>query len=126
MLREYLYSVKDLGCDKAPHGFTARKGEKAWGRGWVIEDVWMDRKEDPELPPDRRYEAWEPHIQAIKNERGDLALRFCFWKRNPDGSKGAFVRAPMLIFDWTIEDLREEAKKCRAEIILMLLKKFAE
>jgi hypothetical protein len=31
----------------------------------------------------------------------------------------------MLIFDWTIEDLREEAKKRSAEIILVLLKKFA-
>jgi hypothetical protein len=32
----------------------------------------------------------------------------------------------MLIYDWTIEDLREEAKKHKAEIILMLLKKFIE
>jgi hypothetical protein len=107
-----------MGCNKEPQPFKARRGEEPWGRGWIIEDVWIDKKD--------KYENWEPHIQAIKNEQGDLALRFCYWKRKPDGTRGDFVRSPMLIYDWTIEDLREEAKKHKAEIILMLLKKFIE
>lgn len=92
----------------------------------MIEDVWMDVKDNENLEKHKRYEEWEPHIQAIKTDRGELALRFCYWNRNPDGSKGAFIRVPMFIYDWTIEDLREEAKKHKAEIILMLLKKFTE
>jgi len=54
--------------------------------------------------------------------RGDLMLRFCYWKRNTDGSRGAFINRSMIIYDWTIDDLREEAKKHKADIILMLFK----
>lgn len=89
-----------------------------WGRGWILEDVWIDKK--------KRYETWEPHVQAIKNEDGDLALRFCYWKRNPDGSRDGFVNSAMFVYDWTIIDLREEAKKHKADIILMLFKKLSE
>lgn len=49
-------------------------------------------------------------------------LRFCYWKRNTDGSRGAFINRSMIIYDWTIDDLREEAKKHKADIILMLFK----
>ena len=92
--------------------------EDPWGRGWILEDVWIERQEG--------YEDWEPHVQAIKNERGDLALRFCYWKRKSDGSRGDFVHSPMFVYDWTIDDLREEAKKHQAQIVLMLFKKLAE
>ena len=73
-----------------------------------------------------KYKTWESHVQAIKNQRGDLALRFCYWKRKPDGSRGAFVRSPMFVYDYTTEDLRDEAKKHKADVILMLFKKLAE
>jgi len=44
----------------------------------VIEDVWMDVKDNENLEKHKRYEEWEPHIQAIKTDRGELALRFCY------------------------------------------------
>lgn len=92
--------------------------EQSWGRGYILEDVWIEKND--------KYEDWEPHVQAIKNEEGDLALRFCYWKRKPDGSKDGFVNSAMFVYDWTIEDLREEAKKHKADIILMLFRKLAE
>lgn len=115
-----------MGCDKVPRRCVVGKGAEAMWRGWIIEDVWLDRKEDETLPPHRRYETWEPHIQAIKNEEGDLALRFCYWLRKQDGGKGRFIRAPMLLYEWTLKDLVEEAKKCEAQVILMLLKRLTE
>jgi hypothetical protein len=115
-----------LGCDKRPKPYKVGKGLEARWRGVIIEDVWLDIKEDETLPPHKKYETWEPHIQAIKSEEGDFILRFCYWKRNPDGSRGRFIRVPMHLYEWNIKDLVEEAKKCRAEIVLMLLRKFVE
>lgn len=100
-----------MGCSKIP---KRPKGIK----GYIIEDVWIDKKE--------RYEEWEPHVQAIKHDNGDLSLRFCYWKRNSDGNRGDFARVPMFIYEWTIKDLVQEARKHNAEIILMLLRKFNE
>jgi len=105
-----------LPCKKEPQRLEV--SPEPWGRGWVIEDVWVDKKE--------KYEDWEPHLQAIKNERGDLAIRFCYWMRKPDGERGDFVNRSMFVYDFTIDDLREEAKKTKAEVILMLLKRLAE
>ncbi len=105
-----------MGCSKKPKRFEI--SNEAWAKGWILEDVWIDKKEG--------YEEWEPHVQAVKNERGDLSLRFCYYRRNPDGSRGAFVNVAMFIPSWTIEDLKEEAKKHRADIILALFKKFAD
>jgi len=45
-------------------------------------------------------------------------------ERSPDGSRGDFMRVPMFIYEWTIKDLAQEARKHDAEIILMLLRKF--
>jgi len=56
---------------------------------------------------------------------GDLALRFCYWERKPDRSRGRFRNVAMFVYDHTLEDLRDEAKKHKADIILMLLRKFA-
>jgi len=105
-----------LGCNKIPQ--RKEISQEPWGSGWVLEDVWIEKKE--------YYETWEPHVQAFKNEDGDLALRFCYWKRNPDGSRGRFVNSAMFVYDYTIDDLREEAKKNNADIVLMLFKKLAE
>lgn len=105
-----------MGCSKKLQRIDV-SGEP-WGRGWILEGVWIEKKD--------RYDDWEPHIQAIKNEDGDLALRFCYWKRNPDGSRDGFVNSAMFVYDWTIEDLREEAKKQKADTILMLFRKLAE
>ena len=92
--------------------------EQPWGRGYILEDVWIEKKD--------KYEDWEPHVQAIKNEEGDLALRFCYWKRKPNGSRDGFVNSAMFVYDWTIEDLRNEAKEHKADVILMLFRKLAE
>ena len=105
-----------MGCSKIPQRIDV--SAEPWGRGWILEDVWIDKK--------KKYETWEPHVQGMKNEDGDLALRFCYWKRNPDGSRGGFVNSAMFVYDWTIDDLREEAKKHKADIVLMLFKKLAE
>ena len=81
--------------------------------GWIIEDIWIDK-----------YEDWEPHIQAIKHSNGDLSLRFCYYKKEADGTRGRFVHTPMFIYTWLINDLVQEAKKHDANIILALLQKF--
>ena len=104
-----------MGCSRIPQRIEI----KAEGiSGYIIEDVWIDKKS--------LYEEWEPHVQAIKHDNGDLSLRFCYWRRNPDGSRGDFARVPMFVYEWTIKDLVHEAKKHNAEIILMLLRKFVE
>jgi len=90
-----------LGCCKKLQRIEV--SQEPWGRGWIIEDVWIDKK--------KGYETWEPHLQAIKSERGDLALRFCYWERKPDGSRGRFRNVAMFIYDYTPEDLRDETKK---------------
>jgi hypothetical protein len=90
-----------------------RASKESWGRGLVIEDVWIDKK--------KGYEDWEPHIQAIRNERGDLAIRFCYYKRKPSGRRGVFVRSPMFVYDFTLKDLRKEVKKYKVEVIPDLL-----
>jgi hypothetical protein len=105
-----------LGCDKNLKRLGIK--DEPWASGYRIEDVWIDLKE--------KYEEWEPHVQAFKNEEGALALRFCYYKRKPDGSRGRFVNSSMMVYDWTIEDLRQEAKKCKADVILMLFKKLAK
>jgi len=87
-------------------------------QGFVIEDVWIEKRE--------KYEDWEPHVQAIKHNNGDLSLRFCYYKRKPDGTKGDFPNVSMAVYDWTIEDLKAEVRKHKAEIILLLLRKCAE
>jgi len=105
-----------MGCDKNPKPIEV--SEDPWGRGWILEDVWIDKKEG--------YETWEPHVQAIKFEGGNLALRFCYWERKPHGGRGKFRNVAMFVYDYTLEELREEAKKHKADIILMLFKKLAE
>lgn len=105
-----------MGCNKIPQPIDV--SDEPWGSGWILEDVWIEKKD--------YYEDWEPHVQAIKNKDGDLALRFCYWKRNPNGSRGRFVNSAMFVYDWTIDDLREETKIHKANIILMLFKKLAE
>ena len=105
-----------MGCSRVPKEVKVQGS--LWERGWIVEDVWLDKSDV--------YESWEPHVQAVRNEQGALALRFCYWKRNPDGSRGGFVNSAMFVYDWTIEDLREEAKKQKAYTILMLFKKLAE
>lgn len=105
-----------MGCSKKLNKIGV--SEEEWGRGWILEDVWIDKK--------GRYKEWEPHVQAIKNEGGDLALRFCYWKRKKDGSRGQFVNSAMFVYDWTIKDLREEAKKHDARVVLMLFKMLGE
>lgn len=105
--------VNCLGCNKEPQPISV--GEDPWGQGYILEDVWVEN-----------YEGWEPHVQAIKNEEGNLSLRFCYWKKNPDGSRGGFVNRTMFVYDETLEALRDEAKKHKADIILMLFKKLAE
>jgi len=92
--------------------------DETWGQGWILEDVWIDKK--------ARYSDWEPHVQAIKNEDGDLAPRFCYWKRKADGTRGGFVNSAMFVYDWTIDDLREEAKKNKADTVLMLFRKLSQ
>ncbi|MFZ7137860.1 MAG: hypothetical protein ACOWW1_05530 [archaeon] len=105
-----------MGGNKKPERIEV--SEEPWGCGWILEDVWIDKSDE--------YSDWEPHIQAIKTEQGDLALRFCYWKRKPDGSRGGFVNSAMFVYDGTMKDLREEAKKQKADIILMLFKKLSE
>lgn len=108
-----------MGCSKKLQRIEVTKEEEqTWGRGWILEDVWIEKKDG--------YEDWEPHVQAIKNEEGSLALRFCYWKRKPDGSRDGFVNSAMFVYDWTIEDLREESKKQKADTVLMLFRKLAE
>lgn len=104
-----------LGCCKESKSTNIKARKGPW---LIIEDVWIEKKD--------KYEEWEPHVQAVENNRGVLALRFCYWKRNTDGSKGVLVRSPMLVYDFTIEDLREEAKKHKAKVILNLFKKLVE
>lgn len=87
-------------------------------KGYVIEDVWIEKK--------RKYEDWEPHVQAIKHDNGDLSLRFCYYRRKSNGKKGDFVKVPMTVYEWTIEDLKAEARKHNAEIILLLLRKCSD
>jgi len=105
-----------MGCSHVPKEVKVQGS--LWERGWIVEDVWLDKSDV--------YESWEPHVQAVRNEQGALALRFCYWKRNLDGTRGVFVRSPMLIYDSTIEDLRDEARKHRAHTILILLNKLAK
>jgi hypothetical protein len=104
-----------MGCSKKLQ--SIKVSEESWGNGFVLEDVWIDKIEG--------YEHWEPHVQAIKNERGDLALRFCYWKRE-NGQRTGFVNSAMFVYDSTMEKLRDEAKKNKADIILMLFRKLAE
>jgi hypothetical protein len=105
-----------MGCSKIPESKEVK--DEDWGRYSLLEDVWIDKQEG--------YEDWEPHVQACKHEDGDLSLRFCYWKRKEDGTKGVFVRSPMFVYDRTLEMLRDEAKKHKADIILMLFKKLGE
>jgi hypothetical protein len=86
-------------------------------RGQIIEDVWIGKK--------RKYEDWEPHIQAIQHDRGDMSLRFCYYKRKR-GKTGPFVNTAMAVYDWTIEDLMKEVRRCKAKAILSLLEKLSE
>ena len=92
--------------------------EEPWGRGIRLEDVWLEKSAG--------YENWEPHVQAFKHDDGSLSLRFCYWKRNEDGNRGGFVNSAMFVYDETLEALRDEAKKYKANVILDLFKKLAE
>lgn len=103
-----------MGCNKKPQRMEVGKPELKELSGWIIEDVWIDK-----------YEDWEPHIQAIKHDNGDLSLRSCYWLKEKDGNK-KWVYAPMFVYEWTIEDLREEIQKAKADIIKMLLRKYVE
>jgi hypothetical protein len=105
-----------MGCSKKI--LQINVSDESWGNGYILEDVWIDKKIG--------YEDWEPHVQAIKNERGNLALRFCYWKRDDDGKRAGFVNSAMFVYDDAMEALRDEAKKNKADIILMLFKKLAE
>jgi hypothetical protein len=104
-----------LGCSKKIQ--SENVSPESWGHGYILEDVWIDNK--------KGYEDWEPHVQAFKNEDGSLALRFCYWKR-VNGQRANFVNTAMFVYDYTMEDLRDEAKKGEADIILMLFRKLAE
>ena len=99
-----------LPCSKIPREFKPSLEEI---KGWIIEDVWVDK-----------YDGWEPHIQAIKHENGDISLRFCAYLKR----EGKSIWSPytFCFYDWTINDLKEEINKCNADIIKMLLKKFFE
>ena len=104
-----------MPCDKKPIPYTPIDQSL---KGYVIEDVWIEKG--------KKYDDWEPHVQAIKHDNGDLSLRFCYYRRKPDGTKGEFVKVPMTVYEWTIEDLKAEARKHKAEIILLLLKKCSD
>jgi hypothetical protein len=84
-------------------------------KGWIIEDVWVDK-----------YDTWEPHIQAIKHENGDLSLRMCVYLKESKEAKPTWSPYSFCFYDWTIEDLREEIKKHKADVIRMLLRKYLE
>ncbi len=105
-----------MGFNKKPKEIQVR--EEPWGSGWILEDIWLDDVD--------KYGSWEPHVQAIKNERGDLALRFCYYKRKPDGTRGRFVNSAMFVYDWTMDDLREESKINNAHIILSLFERLSK
>ena len=105
-----------MGCEKRPKPTSV--SDEPWGIGVMLEDVWIDRREG--------YEEWEPHIQAMKNNEGNLALRFCYYRRKPDGSRGGFVQSPMWIYDTLLEDLREEARIQKADVILALFQKLSK
>jgi hypothetical protein len=92
--------------------------EEPWGHGIRLEDVWIENSVG--------YETWEPHVQAFKHDDGSLSLRFCYWKRKDDGNRDGFVNSAMFVDDETLEKLRDEAKKYKANVILMLFKKLAE
>jgi len=99
-----------LGCNKEPKEFTPHLEEL---KGWIIEDIWIDK-----------YEDWESHLQAIKHVNGDLSLRVYVYKKEKDGKKTP-IPYSYCIYDWTIEDFREEIKKHKADIIKMLLRKIS-
>ncbi len=85
------------------------------GEGTIIEDVWIDD-----------YDTWEPHAQAIsfESDKGHvLVLRFCYWKKNEDGSRGAFVPVPMGIWDYVIDDLQKEIHIHKAWMIKNLIRR---
>lgn len=92
--------------------------EEPWGHGIRLEDIQLEKSAG--------YENWEPHVQAFKHDDGSLSLRFCYWKRKDDGNRGGFVNSAMFVYDETLEELRDEAKKYKANVILELFKKLAE
>lgn len=54
-----------MPCDKTPRAYEPPEELRTRGlSGWIVEDVWIDK-----------YKGWEPHIQALKHENGDLSLR---------------------------------------------------
>jgi hypothetical protein len=105
-----------LGCDLNPKSF--RVSEEDWGHGTRLEDVWMDSSD--------RYENWEPHVQAFQHDDGSKSLRFCYYKREPNGDRGIFVNSAMFVYDDTLEDLRREAERCGAHEILALFRILTE
>ena len=101
-----------MPCSKVPKEFKPREREEL---GWIIEDMWIDK-----------YDTWEPHIQAIKHENGDLSLRMCVYTKESKDAKPTWSPYSWCFYDWTIEDFREEIKKCKADVIKMLLRKYLE
>jgi hypothetical protein len=89
----------------------SKQPELAGLRGWIIEDVWISK-----------YRSWEPHLQAIKHENGDLSLRYCYYKK--EGKKRIWVPMPSFAYEWTIDDFRREIKHTKAVVVEALLKRF--
>jgi hypothetical protein len=108
--------VNRLGCDK--NHVPMRVSNESWGHGIRLEDVWIDEQEG--------YTTWEPHVQAFKHADGSLSLRFCYYKRKEDGSRGKFANVAMFVYDEALEKLRDEAKKYKANVILSLFRELAE
>lgn len=82
--------------------------------GWIIEDVWIESGD--------RYGTWEPHLQAFKHNRSDLSLRYCYY--NKHGNARNFAPIPSFVYDWTIDDFRDEIRRERCLVIQALLKRF--
>jgi len=104
-----------MPCDKKPKEYTPEheheQPELTGLHGWIIEDVWIDK-----------YPEWEPHLQAFKHDNGDLSLRYCYYVKH--GGKKNFAPVPSFVYDWTIDDFRQEIKDSNALVIEALLKRF--
>lgn len=100
-------------------GFSREPKEVSFGEhgtGITLEDLWIDD-----------YEKWEPHVQAIHLiGRNEMVLRFCYWVKKPDGSRGDFIKGTMGIYDWVIDDFRNEIEENDAWLIKTLIKRLLE
>lgn len=100
-----------------PEEMRKSNPDPGFTRGKVIEEIWLDG-----------YGGWEPHLQAIvldDKHHGRLALRFCYWNEQEDGS-WRFAQTPMCVYSEVLDAFREELTNADAPILEMLLNKLQE